>query len=184
VSKDVFGSLSRYTWQLTYKWARFSHPGKPVRWVTDKYYGRSRRGFRCGRTWPSPCQRTRRSSGAWPATSPKRRGAAVPPHLLHIGTGIPMAGNLHQVAQAIAPESRAVYVDYDRCKSGCVHARVRPVSRRNRLVIGWTVTGVTRRSGFPWRKAVLAPGMPMATAGEAGWLTAAPCRQRPGATVT
>jgi hypothetical protein len=103
---------------------------------------------------------------------------------LDIGTGIPTAGNTHQVAQAIAPESRVVYVDYDRCKSGCVHARVRPVSRRNRLVIGWTVTGVTRRSGFPWRKAVLAPGMPMATAGEAGWLTAAPCRQRPGATVT
>jgi RNA-directed DNA polymerase len=39
VSKDVFGSLSHYTWQLTYKWARFSHPDKPVRWVTDKYYG-------------------------------------------------------------------------------------------------------------------------------------------------
>ena len=32
---------------------------------------------------------------------------------LDIGTGIPTAGNLHQVAQAIAPESRVVYVDYD-----------------------------------------------------------------------
>jgi hypothetical protein len=30
-----------------------------------------------------------------------------------IGTGIPTAGNTHQVAQAIAPESRVVYVDYD-----------------------------------------------------------------------
>jgi hypothetical protein len=40
---------------------------------------------------------------------------------LDIGTGIPTAGNTHQVAQAIAPESRVVYVDYDRCKSGCVH---------------------------------------------------------------
>ena len=32
---------------------------------------------------------------------------------LDIGTGIPTAGNLHQVAQAVAPESRVVYVDYD-----------------------------------------------------------------------
>jgi hypothetical protein len=32
---------------------------------------------------------------------------------LDIGTGIPAAGNTHQVAQVIAPESRVVYVDYD-----------------------------------------------------------------------
>jgi S-adenosyl methyltransferase len=32
---------------------------------------------------------------------------------LDIGTGIPTAGNTHQVAQASAPESRVVYVDYD-----------------------------------------------------------------------
>jgi SAM-dependent methyltransferase len=32
---------------------------------------------------------------------------------LDIGTGIPTAGNIHQVAQKIAPETRVVYVDYD-----------------------------------------------------------------------
>jgi hypothetical protein len=32
---------------------------------------------------------------------------------LDIGTGIPTADNTHQVAQAIAPEARVVYVDYD-----------------------------------------------------------------------
>src|ERR1700743_3282881 len=32
---------------------------------------------------------------------------------LDIGTGSPTAGNTHQVAQAVAPESRVVYVDYD-----------------------------------------------------------------------
>ena len=32
---------------------------------------------------------------------------------LDIGTGIPAAGNTHQVAQEIAPDSRVVYVDYD-----------------------------------------------------------------------
>src|SRR6185437_3869173 len=32
---------------------------------------------------------------------------------LDIGTGIPTAGNTHHVAQAVAPESRVVYVDND-----------------------------------------------------------------------
>ncbi len=32
---------------------------------------------------------------------------------LDIGTGIPTAGNTHEVAQAIAPQSRVVYVDND-----------------------------------------------------------------------
>jgi hypothetical protein len=32
---------------------------------------------------------------------------------LDLGTGIPTAGNTHQIAQGVAPESRIVYVDYD-----------------------------------------------------------------------
>jgi hypothetical protein len=32
---------------------------------------------------------------------------------LDVGTGIPTAGNVHEIAQAIAPETRVVYVDYD-----------------------------------------------------------------------
>ena len=40
---------------------------------------------------------------------------------LDIGTGIPTAGNTHEVAQAAAPESRVVYVDYDPIV--LVHAR-------------------------------------------------------------
>jgi hypothetical protein len=41
---------------------------------------------------------------------------------LDIGTGLPAADNTHEVSQAIAPESKVVYVDNDRCKSGCAHA--------------------------------------------------------------
>ena len=41
---------------------------------------------------------------------------------LDIGTGIPTADNTHEVAQRAAPSSRVVYVDNDRCKSGCAHA--------------------------------------------------------------
>ena len=43
---------------------------------------------------------------------------------LDIGTGLPTQGNVHQVAQGINPAARVVYVDNDRCKSGCTHAYV------------------------------------------------------------
>jgi hypothetical protein len=42
---------------------------------------------------------------------------------LDIGTGLPTENNTHEVAQRSAPECRIVYVDNDRCKSGCTHAR-------------------------------------------------------------
>jgi S-adenosyl methyltransferase len=40
-------------------------------------------------------------------------GPAGMRQFLDIGTGIPAAGNTHEVAQAIAPEARVAYVDYD-----------------------------------------------------------------------
>ena len=42
---------------------------------------------------------------------------------LDIGTGIPTASNTHEVAQGEAPTAKVVYVDNDRCKLGCAHAR-------------------------------------------------------------
>jgi len=42
---------------------------------------------------------------------------------LDIGTGLPAANNVHEVAQALRPECRVVYADNDRCKSGYAHAR-------------------------------------------------------------
>jgi hypothetical protein len=40
-------------------------------------------------------------------------GEAGMRQFLDIGTGIPTSGNTHEVAQAVAPKSRVVYVDYD-----------------------------------------------------------------------
>jgi hypothetical protein len=42
---------------------------------------------------------------------------------LDVGTGLPSAGNTHEVAQAVAPAARIVYADNDRFRSGCAHAR-------------------------------------------------------------
>jgi RNA-directed DNA polymerase len=40
VSAEIFGKLDQYLWELTFKWARFSHANKPTRWVVGRYYGR------------------------------------------------------------------------------------------------------------------------------------------------
>ena len=43
VSAKVFGDLDHYLWQLTYKWAAFSHANKPTSWVIARYFGRFNR---------------------------------------------------------------------------------------------------------------------------------------------
>ena len=40
VSSAVFTSLTTYTWKLTWKWARYSHPNKSGRWVKARYYAK------------------------------------------------------------------------------------------------------------------------------------------------
>ena len=38
VSSRVFAALTGYLWKLTYKWACWSHPNKPKRWIVGRYY--------------------------------------------------------------------------------------------------------------------------------------------------
>jgi RNA-directed DNA polymerase len=40
VSKRVFAALDAHMWRLAYKWARLTHPNKPTRWVTARYFGK------------------------------------------------------------------------------------------------------------------------------------------------
>jgi RNA-directed DNA polymerase len=40
VSSRVFSALDDYLWKLTYKWACWTHPNKPKRWITGRYYRR------------------------------------------------------------------------------------------------------------------------------------------------
>jgi RNA-directed DNA polymerase len=40
VSSHTFTALDHYLWKLTYKWAKHSHPNKPVRWIVRRYFGR------------------------------------------------------------------------------------------------------------------------------------------------
>jgi RNA-directed DNA polymerase len=40
VSAKIFGDLDHYLWQLTYKWATFSHDNKPTTWIITRYFGK------------------------------------------------------------------------------------------------------------------------------------------------
>ena len=40
VSAEVFSALDHYVWQLTYKWATYSHPNKPKGWIVGRYFGK------------------------------------------------------------------------------------------------------------------------------------------------
>lgn len=40
VSKRTFSVLDNYMWALTFKWATYSHPNKPKRWVVARYFGK------------------------------------------------------------------------------------------------------------------------------------------------
>ena len=40
VSSRVFHALTDYLWKLTYKWACWSHPNKPKRWIIRRYFGK------------------------------------------------------------------------------------------------------------------------------------------------
>jgi len=39
VSSEMFTALDSYMWRLTWKWAVYTHPKKPKRWVVKRYFG-------------------------------------------------------------------------------------------------------------------------------------------------
>ena len=39
VSSKVFNALDSHVWKLAYKWAKYSHPHKPKRWIIARYFG-------------------------------------------------------------------------------------------------------------------------------------------------
>jgi hypothetical protein len=40
---------------------------------------------------------------------------------IDLGAGLPTSPRTHEAAQGVSPSAHVVYVDNDRCKSGCVH---------------------------------------------------------------
>jgi hypothetical protein len=81
---------------------------------------------------------------------------------LDIGTGLPTVDNTHEVAQRLAPQSRIVYVDNDRCKSGCVHAGGwlrQPEAGRHRVTAALPGSApIVPAVGRSWGRGRLGPG--------------------------
>jgi S-adenosyl methyltransferase len=75
------------------------------------------------RTWPEVRAMARANRAAMQRMVRFLAGEAGIRQFLDIGTGIPSAGNVHEVAGQVAPGSRVVYVDNDHSKSGCAHER-------------------------------------------------------------
>ncbi len=73
-------------------------------------------------SWPAVCTAVRENRAFLGRAVRYLAAEAGIRQFLDIGAGLPSADNVHEVAQAVAPESRVVYVDNDHCKSGCVHA--------------------------------------------------------------
>lgn len=40
VPSQTFTAPDHYLWKLTCKWAKHSHPNKPVRWIVRRYFGK------------------------------------------------------------------------------------------------------------------------------------------------
>ncbi len=40
VSKEIFTSVDDHVWRLAYKWACFTHPDKPKKWIVNRYFGK------------------------------------------------------------------------------------------------------------------------------------------------
>ena len=66
---------------------------------------------------------------------------------LDIGTGLPTAGNTHEIAQQVAPESRIVYVDHDPVVIS--HAQALLTSSPQGRRISFRRTCATRRPSWP-----------------------------------
>jgi RNA-directed DNA polymerase len=39
VSKRAYSALDAHLWRLAWKWAKFTHPNKPRRWITTRHFG-------------------------------------------------------------------------------------------------------------------------------------------------
>lgn len=62
--------------------------------------------------WPDAC-RVARQNRAWLGRAVHHVAPQGVAQFLDHGSGLPTQSNVHQIAQAVNPESRVVYVDYD-----------------------------------------------------------------------
>ena len=88
---------------------------------TDHFAVDRETGLKAMQSWPAVRTAVRENRAFLGRAVRYLAGEAGIRQFLDIGSGLPSGDNVHEVAQAVAPRSRVVYVDNDRCKSGCAH---------------------------------------------------------------
>ncbi|MDT7595105.1 MAG: hypothetical protein QOJ06_651 [Pseudonocardiales bacterium] len=78
---------------------------------------------------------------------------------LDIGSGIPTEGNVHEVAQAVAPEARVVYVDVD--PVAAAHSRAILAGNQHANVVQADLRDVTAIFDHPRTRELLDPTQPI-----------------------
>ena len=78
---------------------------------------------------------------------------------LDIGSGIPTEGNVHEVAQAVAPEARVVYVDVD--PVAAAHSRAILAGNQHADVVQADLRDVTTIFDHPRTRELLDPTQPI-----------------------
>ncbi|MBC6479243.1 MAG: group II intron reverse transcriptase/maturase [Hormoscilla sp. GM7CHS1pb] len=81
VSKEIFGELDTYLWEITWKWAKRRHPNKTERWVGKKY-------------WKVESDRHWNFTDKKGAKLIRHSETAIVRHVKVKGTASPMDGNL------------------------------------------------------------------------------------------
>ena len=66
MSKRAFGALDAHLWRLAWKWANFSHPNKPRRWIITRHFGM----FNPARQDKWGCSAAASRAVGWPAVPP------------------------------------------------------------------------------------------------------------------
>jgi hypothetical protein len=81
---------------------------------------------------------------------------------LDIGSGLPSAGNVHEVAQSVAPDARVVYVDNDPMVLVHANALLTGTSEGHTAFVQADLREPTRILAHPVVREVLDPGRPVA----------------------
>ncbi|MBC6480489.1 MAG: group II intron reverse transcriptase/maturase [Hormoscilla sp. GM7CHS1pb] len=115
VSKEIFGEMDTYLWELTWNWAKRRHPNKAAWWVTKKYWKPEN-----GRQWNFSGELKNENR----VTLAKHSETEIVRHVKVKGTASPMDGNLVYWSKRLrkSPDiSTRVLKLMNRQKGKCTH---------------------------------------------------------------
>jgi RNA-directed DNA polymerase len=102
VSSKVFSNMDNYSFQKLWKWARWRHPKKGLRWIKEKYF----RGYKRD-SW-----RFAKSDNCWLA---RHRDTHIKRHVKIQGTRTPYDGDLQYWSKRFNKKNPSIHDLAERC---------------------------------------------------------------------